>query len=75
MKQLTSSRGWEYAYEKELEEQLARLRRDLEERAEGRDLAQFQYLCGKIRGIRMAIDQLTEIREKYRLDDDVDLAS
>lgn len=75
MRQLTGSRGWEYAYEKELDDKLANLRRDLEERAEGRNLAQFQYLCGKIRGIREAIELLAETRQKYRLDDDADFAS
>lgn len=75
MKQLSGVRGWEYAYGKELEDKLARLRSDLEERAEGRDLAQFQYICGKICGIREAIDELAVARHKYRLDDDADLAS
>lgn len=74
MKQLSGARGWEYAYRKELEDKLARLRQVLED-GEGRELPQFQYLCGQIRGIREAIDVLGEVQKNYRLDDDADFAS
>lgn len=74
MKQLSGQRGWEYAYRKALEDKLADLRATLE-RGEGRELGQFQYLCGKICGIREAIELMIETHNEYRLDDDADLAS
>lgn len=74
MKQLSAQRGWEYAYRKALDEKLAGLRETLEN-GEGRRGREYQYLCGKIRGIREAIDQLDQTRQDYRLDDDADFAS
>lgn len=74
MKQLSGVRGWEYAYRKALDDRLAVLRNTLEN-GQGRELAEFQYLCGQIRGIREAIAELDETRLKYRLDDDADFAS
>ena len=75
MKQLSGSRGWEHAYKKEVEHKLAGLRAMLEHPSHERTLGEFQFLCGKIRGISEAIDLLDETLGKYRLDDDADLAS
>jgi hypothetical protein len=69
VKQLTGSRGWEYAYEKALEEKLERLRDQLE----SGDLPGYQYLCGQIHGIRVAIKEMSEVRTRYSRDDDADL--
>ena len=67
--QLTSARGWEYAYEKTLEERLERLRNQLEAAVQGN----YQYLCGEIHGIRVAIKELSEVRSRFNRDDDADL--
>jgi hypothetical protein len=72
MKELTGSRAWEYAYLKGLESQIENLRDSLEN-GENRGVGEFQFLCGQIRGIRVAITELTEMRERYNADDDVDL--
>jgi len=72
MKELTSARGWEYAYRKRMEDKLARCRQTLEQ-GEGRDASWFNFLCGQIRGISEAIDDLDETQREYRLDEDADL--
>jgi hypothetical protein len=69
MRQLTSARGWEYAYEKVLEDKLASLHIQLEARVD----ADYQYLCGQIHGIRVAITELSEIRSRFNQDNDADL--
>ncbi|HXA25607.1 MAG TPA: hypothetical protein VNW90_25290 [Acetobacteraceae bacterium] len=69
MRQLVGSRGWEYAYEKALVEQLERLRDQLESGTK----ANYQYLCGQIHGIRVAIKELSEIRHRFNLDEDSDV--
>jgi hypothetical protein len=71
MKQLTGSRGWEYAYKKGLEERVAGLHLE-QEKCEGRTLEQFAYLCGQIRGIRDAIRDLAEVRERFHTENDGD---
>lgn len=68
MIELTTGRGWEYAYRKALEDQLARHRYELER---GGD-APHQYLRGAIYGIDLAIKELSEVRVKYRQDGDAD---
>ena len=72
MKDLTSSRGWEYAFQKLLESEIE-IMRDTLENGENRELSQFVYLCGQIRGIRVAIKDLSEVRERFNVDDDKDL--
>ena len=69
MRQLTGTRGWEYAYEKALEDQLARLHEQLE----SGQTEQYQFLCGQIRGIRVAIKEMSEARSRFNRDDDADL--
>ena len=71
MKELTGSRGWEYAFQKLLESEIEILRDSLEN-GENRELAQFQFLCGQIRGIRVAIKDLSEVRERFNVDEDKD---
>lgn len=68
MKQLMGGRGWEYAYEKALEDQLAMAQHELER---GGD-APHQYLRGVVYGIRVAIGELAEARSKHRQDGDAD---
>lgn len=68
MKQLASGRSWEYAYEKELEYQLAVHQEQLEQSGD----APHQYLRGIICGIRVAIKALAATREKHRQDGDAD---
>lgn len=74
VKDLAGSRAWEYAYSKGLEAEIENLRDSLEN-GEGRGLGEYQYLCGQIRGIRVALNALTEVRDRYNADDDVDLRS
>jgi hypothetical protein len=69
MRELTGARGWEYAYEKGLEAKLELLRDQMEARV----TEDYQYLCGQIRGIRVAIDELHEVRSRFNRDDDADL--
>ena len=71
MKDLTGTRAWEYVYQKNLEDEIQRFREALE-KPEGRDLAEYNYLCGQIRGITLAIDALEETRKRFRIDDDAD---
>jgi hypothetical protein len=68
MRQLAGDRGWEYAYKKALEEQLAVYREQLEASGEGPT----QYLRGVIYGIRVAIGEMSEARLKHRQDGDAD---
>jgi hypothetical protein len=68
MIELTAGRGWEYAYRKELEDQLARHILALEM---GGD-APHQYIRGVICGIRLSIKELSLARAKYRQDGDAD---
>lgn len=72
MRQLSGSRGWEYAYRKALDEELERLHLDVE-KCEGRTVETWNYLCGQIYGIRVAIDHLTEVRDRFNVDRDEDL--
>jgi hypothetical protein len=72
MKDLASSRAWEFAFLKALEEEIENLR-DVLETGKSRELGEFQFLCGQIRGIRVAITTLTEVRDRHNVDDDVDL--
>lgn len=72
MKQLSGSRGWEYAYKKELEGEIERLRNDLE-KCQDRSLETWNYLCGQIYGIRVAIDRLIDVRDRFNVDRDEDL--
>jgi hypothetical protein len=69
MRQLTGARGWEYAYEKALDDKLERLRDQLE----SGDLGNYQYLCGQIHGIRVAIKEMSETRSRFNLDEDSDV--
>lgn len=69
MRRLLGSRGWEYAYEKALEEQLERLRDQIESGTE----ANYQYLCGQIHGIRVAIKELSDARTRFNSDGDSDV--
>lgn len=68
MKELATGRGWEYAYEKALEEKLAR---DLMQLEMGGDVST-DYLRGSIHGIRVAIREFAEARSKHRKDGDAD---
>lgn len=68
MMQLAAGRGWEYAYRKALEEQLAVFRKELEM---GGD-APHQYLRGVIHGIDLAIREMADMRLKHRQDGDAD---
>lgn len=68
MKQLIAGRGWEYAYEKALMDQLAVFQEELER---GGDTPH-QYLRGVIYGIRVAIGEMSDARLKHRQDGDAD---
>lgn len=70
MKTITS-RSWDYGYEHALDEELKALR-DAIASGSASDWANYQYLCGQIRGIQVAIDALTRIREKLNRDGDQD---
>lgn len=71
MKDLSGQRGWEYAYRKKLAEEVENLR-DALEKSEGRTMEEYHYICGKIRGFKLALDEMTTAREKFKLDDDAD---
>jgi hypothetical protein len=71
VRDLTGTRAWEYVYQKGLEDRVNDLR-DALENPEGKDLAQYHFLCGQIRGIRLAIDELADTRKRFRIDDDAD---
>lgn len=71
MKDLSGQRGWEYTYKKKLEDDIELLR-DALEISEGRTMEQYHYMCGKLRGIRAALEEMSEAREKFKLDDDAD---
>jgi hypothetical protein len=75
MKNLSGSRGWEYAYRKDLEQLIADLRDGLEGGDERKscDVETYHYICGKIHGIRVAISKLTEMQARFNLDRDEDL--
>lgn len=75
MKDLSSARGWEYAYLKALKEKVERLRTGLEggDNRRETDLETFHYICGQIRGIRDCITDLTEVRDRFNVDADKDL--
>jgi hypothetical protein len=68
MKDLSGARGWEYAYRKELEAEIEIMRDALEDSGE-----EHNYLRGQIRGIRIAISRLTEVRERFNADEDEDI--
>lgn len=69
MKELTTGRGWEYAYKKALEGQLESYRVQLEHAGRGN----VEHLTGVIHGIRVAIKELSEVRAEHNLDDDLDM--
>lgn len=66
--ELSSARGWEYAYEKGLKEELERLRDALE----NSEPSTCEFLRGQIRGIRVAISDLSEVRQRFNVDQDQD---
>jgi hypothetical protein len=55
--------SWEYALEKACRAKVSLLEAEL---ADGRaeDYAAYRYLCGQIRGIHFAVDQLIGLRER-----------
>lgn len=73
MRNLRAGRGWEYAYKKELDQEIERLRDELE-RCQDRPPEMWHYLSGQICGIRVAISRLTEIRERFNVERDEDFA-
>jgi len=68
---LSGARGWEYAYKKELENKLEVLR-DALENGQTLPAQEFSFLCGQIRGIRLAIAELSDTRARFNVDDDAD---
>lgn len=71
MKELSGQRGWEHVYRKKLEGEIELLRDALED-GEGRTMDQYHYLCGKLRGFKLALHEMADAREKFKLDDDAD---
>lgn len=69
MKDLTGERGWEYAFTKQLKERIEQWRIGLEE---GK-LEDVPYIRGRIRGIRDCLDDLTDVRKRFNLDEDQDI--
>ena len=63
---------WDRTLERRLEKEIELLR-DALEGSENRDLAGMQYLCGQIRGIRLSIECLNDIRKRYNRDGDIDV--
>lgn len=76
MRELSGARGWEYAYKKALEDKVEVLRDCLEtcvSQAGQREDMDVGFLCGQIHGIRESIKELSDVRERFNLDDDEDL--
>lgn len=69
MRELTGSRGWVYACQNELEQEIEKLRDQLEGGAE----ADYKYLCGEIHGIRVAIRAMLDARSRFNRDRDADV--
>lgn len=76
MKDLSGQRGWEYAYKKKLEDEIEVLRDALEitetEFPKGRSMEEYHFVSGKVRGLRIALKEMADAREKFKLDDDAD---
>lgn len=76
MKELSGQRGWEYVYKKKLEGEIEVLRDALEisevELPKGRTMEQYHFLCGKLRGFKLALEEMAEARDRFKLDDDAD---
>ena len=70
VQELTGS--WDRTLERRLEKEIEVLR-DALENSEDRDLAGVQFLCGKIRGIRISIGCINDVRKQYNRDGDVDI--
>lgn len=71
MKVLTSTRGWQYAYTKQLKDRIEGLREALEQSA----IEDVPYIQGRIRGIRDCLDDLTDVRKRFNVDEDEDIDS
>lgn len=70
---MTGPEPWEYAFEREMGEQLAGLRETLY-RGGAADYAEYKEICGKIRGIQISMDELKRIRQRLENPDgDTDL--
>jgi hypothetical protein len=69
--EVRTSRGVEYALDKQLEVEIENLREHLAQ-AGAEDFAQYQFICGKIRGIRLAIEVLSRVRKRLEPDEDVE---
>jgi hypothetical protein len=75
MNNLSGARAWEYVYVKALKERM----QDLKDSLVGGDDRKscepetYHYICGQIRGIQVCIDDLTEMRKRFNLDQDEDL--
>jgi len=63
---------WEYALEREIEDQLASIRAMLVEGGAA-DYAQYRELCGQIRGIQICMAEVKRITRRLNSDSDVDL--
>lgn len=64
---------WEYAWEREMGEQLSNLR-EVVCAGQANDYAEYKQLCGQIRGIQNSMDELKRIRQRLgNPDGDVDL--
>lgn len=64
---------WEYAFEREMNDQLAGLRETLY-KGGAADYAQYKEICGQIRGIQNTMDELKRIRRRLENPDgDTDL--
>jgi hypothetical protein len=64
---------WEYAWEREMDAQLAGLREHLC-RGGAADYPEYRQICGEIRGIQNTMDELKRIRHRLENpDDDADL--
>jgi hypothetical protein len=60
---------WDYVLERAIREHLRDLNETIIDGA-ARDFAEYRHLCGQIRGIQFAIDQIIELRKRSGQDED-----
>jgi len=60
---MDTQQPWDYVLERKFKEEIGELMEALAAGSAG-DYAQYQYICGRIRGIRFAMDTVTWVRER-----------